>query len=79
MATSTAAVCTSRPEPRVAAPASRTAIVETTRPARESAQYGTAWRMSAPGPRRPHTQRRLSSKEGTVPTAVAMTFDNVGE
>ncbi|HLN17685.1 MAG TPA: hypothetical protein VK277_13155 [Acidimicrobiales bacterium] len=35
---------------------------------------GTTWRRSDAGPRRRQTNRRLSSKDGTVPTAVATRF-----
>jgi hypothetical protein len=57
---------------QVAAPL--TASVDRARPANESTQNGST---SAPNDRRPdlpHTHRRFSSKDGTVPTAVATTL-----
>src|SRR5438445_822077 len=44
------------------------------RPVNDRAQKGATSARSDLGPRLRQTQRRLSSKEGTVPTPVAMTL-----
>ena len=57
----------------MASAATWTATDESTNPARDNRQYGRIWRRKDrdwPGPR-PHTHRRLSSNDGTVPTLVA--------
>jgi hypothetical protein len=51
-----------------------TAAVDSTSPLKERAQNGTISRQTSPEPSRPHTQRRLRTYEGTVPTAVARRF-----
>ncbi len=51
-----------------------TAKVERARPENDRAQNGPTSAHSERRPDLPQTQRRLSSKEGTVPTAVAMTL-----
>jgi hypothetical protein len=56
--------------------ATRTAILDAIKPKKDSAQYGRACRRRERGLPCAHTHRRLSSKEGTVPIAVAMTFDH---
>jgi len=66
-----------RPALRAQPPARLTSRVDSTSPVRDSAQNG---RTSA-SERRPdffHTQRRLSSKDGTVPAAVATRFAHPG-
>ena len=65
------------PHPEVRADTAPTATVETTSPVKERVQKGTIWPSSERRPPLLHTQRRLSSKDGTVPTAVATTFDQV--
>ena len=51
-----------------------TASVERARPANESVQNGPISASSERRPVRPQTQRRFSSNDGTVPTAVATTL-----
>jgi hypothetical protein len=48
-------------------------------PRNESVQYGRACRRRERGLLCDHTHRRFSSKDGTVPIAVAMTFDQTAE
>jgi hypothetical protein len=74
LAASTASVCQPRLRSIVRAETARTARVETTRPAKDSAQNGVTCRSSARWDRSNQTQRRLSSKDGAVPTAVATTL-----
>jgi hypothetical protein len=74
LAPSTASVCQPRLRSIVRAETARTAKVETTRPARDNEQNGVTCRSSARGDWSNQTQRRLSSKDGTVPTAVATTL-----
>src|SRR5438105_11482906 len=73
LATSTARVRLKRLHPAASAHAAviRTASVERERPAKERMQKGTISAAIERRPDLPHTQRRLSSKEGMVPTAVA--------
>ena len=52
----------------------RTVNVESTSPAKESAQKGVTWRSTERCVCSNQTQRRLSSNEGAVPTAVATTL-----
>lgn len=52
-----------------------TARVDTASPRNEKAAKGPTSVQSDRRPRRCHTQRRFSSKEGTTPTPVAITFD----
>ncbi len=52
----------------------RTVSVEITRPANESVQNGVIWRRTDRCEWSNQTQRRFSSKDGTVPTAVASTL-----
>jgi ligand-binding SRPBCC domain-containing protein len=54
-----------------------TANVDTINPANERRKYGNALRTTEPSPDWAHTHLRLSSNEGTVAIAVAMTFDQV--
>jgi hypothetical protein len=58
----------------VRAETARTVSVESTRPAKDRVQKGVTWRSTDRCDWSNHTQRRLSSKDGTVPTAVAMTL-----
>jgi len=58
----------------VRAEAAATATVDTTSPEADSATKGSTWRATDRGPVARHTHRRLSSKDGTVPTAVATTL-----
>ena len=51
-----------------------TARVESASPVNESIQNGTTSACTERRPVRRQTQRRLSSNDGTVPTAVAMTL-----
>jgi hypothetical protein len=74
LAASTASVRGPSPQPAVRAAASFTARLETTRPVKERATNGRTWRPQARRPAWAQTQRRLSSNEGTVPTAVAATL-----
>lgn len=74
MAASTASVCQPRLRSAVRAEAARTASVDTTRPANDRVQNGATWRRSERCDWSNQTQRRLSSKDGTVPTAVATTL-----
>jgi hypothetical protein len=76
LASSTAEVCSRRDDVAVAAPAKCTATLDTNRPVKARAQKGTTWRTNDGRPARDQTQRRLSSNEGTVPTAVATKFDS---
>jgi hypothetical protein len=71
LAASTAKVCQPRPRSTVRADTARTVSVEITRPAKESVQNGVIWRSTERCEWSNQTQRRFSSKEGTVPTAVA--------
>jgi hypothetical protein len=52
----------------------RTVKVERARPANDIAVKGMTSPSREGSPLLLHTQRRLSSKDGTVPTAVATTF-----
>lgn len=56
-----------------------TAAVDRTRVTAERAVKGPTSRRTERGPERPQTQRRLSSKEGTVPTAVATTLAHAAD
>jgi hypothetical protein len=58
----------------VRAETARTVSVESTRPAKDRVQKGVTWRSTDRCDWSNHTQRRLSSKDGTVPTAVATTL-----
>lgn len=69
-------VCAARDQFAVAPAATCTASVESTSPLNESTQNGTTSAASERRPRRPQTQRRFSSNDGTVPTAVASTLDH---
>jgi hypothetical protein len=48
-----------------------------TNPMSERRKYGVAWRRRERRPRWAQTHLRLSSKEGTVAIAVAVTFDQI--
>ena len=74
LAASTATRCQRGAQPAVCAAASPTAAVESARPASASAANGTTWASRARRPVTDQTQRRLSSNDGTVPTAVATTL-----
>jgi hypothetical protein len=74
LATSTATVCQPRLRSTVRAEAARTAKVESTRPAKDNVQNGVTWRSTDRWEWSHQTQRRFSSKDGTVPTAVASTL-----
>lgn len=69
-------MCAARDQVAVAPAATCTASVDSTSPPNESTQNGTTSEASDRRPRRPHTQRRFSSNDGTVPTAVATTLDH---
>ena len=58
----------------VRADTARTVNVESTSPANESVQKGVTWRSTERCDWSNQTQRRLSSNDGTVPTAVATTL-----
>jgi hypothetical protein len=75
-ASSTAPVCAARDQVEVAPAATWTAKVESTSPLNDRTQNGTTSAATDRRPRRPHTQRRFSSNDGTVPTAVATTLDH---
>ena len=74
MASSTASVWAPRLHPAVWVAATRTATVDTDRPANDRVVNGTTWAVVGRRSPRPQTQRRLSSKDGTVPTVVATTL-----
>ena len=74
LAASTASVCQPRLRSTVRADTNRTASDEITRPAKDSVQNGVTWRRTDRCDWSNQTQRRFSSKEGTVPTAVASTL-----
>lgn len=76
MAISTAAVWSSRPDDVVAWPAKCTATLEMRSPANDSAENGTTCLPIETFPPRDQTQRRLSSNDGRVPTAVATRLDS---
>ena len=78
LALSTAAVCTRWLEATVQSEAKWTAIDEAASPVKDSAQNGTTCRSVGLLPPSAHTQRRFSSKDGMVPTAVATTLDHAG-
>jgi hypothetical protein len=73
-AASTANVCQPRLRSIVRAETERTVSVESTSPAKDKVQNGVTWRSTDRCDWSNQTQRRLSSKEGTVPTAVASTL-----
>ena len=75
-ATSSAAVCTGPASGICAAQesVSPTAMVDSTRPANDSIQNGATSRQRSLSSRRPHVQRRFRLYDGTVATAVAITF-----
>jgi hypothetical protein len=58
----------------VRADTARTVRVESTRPAKDSMQIGVICRRTDRCDWSNHTQRRLSSNDGIVPTAVATTL-----
>ena len=58
----------------VRAETARTVNVESTSPAKERVQKGVTWRSTERCDWSNQTQRRLSSNDGTVPTAVAATL-----
>ena len=74
MAASTASVCQPRLRSMVRAETARTVRVEITRPAKDNVQNGATWRSTDRCDRSNQTQRRFSSNDGTVPTAVASTL-----
>jgi hypothetical protein len=74
LAASTANVCHPRLTSAVRADTARTVNVESTRPAKDSVQNGATWRRTDRCDWSNQTQRRLSSNDGTVPTAVASTL-----
>lgn len=76
-ASSTATVCSRRPSVAVAAETNRTASVDSTSPSNDSEQNGTSCPKVGRRPPWDHTQRRFSSKDGTVPAAVATTFAHI--
>ena len=57
--------------------AAPTARVDSANPANDRMQNGPISASTERRPRLPQTQRRLSSNEGKVPTAVAMTLAHV--
>jgi hypothetical protein len=74
LAASTAKVCQPRLRSTVRADTARTVNVESTSPAKERAQKGVTWRSTERCVWSNQTQRRLSSNDGAVPTAVAATL-----
>jgi hypothetical protein len=74
LADSTARVWAQWPQPPVCPETHPTATVDTSSPAKDRAEKGTIWPISDRRSRRAQTHRRLSSKDGTVPTAVASTL-----
>ena len=74
LAASTATVWTAWLRSAVWADARPTATDDTARPVNDSVQKGTTCPATERRPVTPHTHRRLSSNDGTVPTAVATTL-----
>ena len=80
-ATSTAIVRNGPVKPSMFAhrAAASTATVESNSPANDNAQNGTISAATERSPVLCHTHRRLSSNDGTVPTAVATTLAHAGD